>query len=193
MSRLVQGKRHLRVLRSRSFEGLDGCFLFRCTEWDISARGEGRVDALNSPTTKEAPLISTRQSYPDDLLFTPGSGLSRSLRNQYDIAGSLAWLAATICTSKNEALTKSKVQFIFQDLLLNEADASYRLILEPLEDSDRGLVICWHSLFVNAVLAVQFPIAERTHGYGIELSPFLMARLAGMIMPVHFLGGYILN
>lgn len=51
-----------------------------------------------------------------------------SLRNQYDIAGSLAWLAATIRTSKNEALTK-KVQFIFQDLLLNKADASYRLIL----------------------------------------------------------------
>lgn len=59
-----------------------------------------------------------------------------SLRNQYDIAGSLAWLAATIRTSKNEALTKSKVQFVFQDLLSNEADASYRLILEPLEDSD---------------------------------------------------------
>ena len=116
-----------------------------------------------------------------------------SLRNQYDIAGSLAWLAATIRTSKNEALTKSKVQFIFQDLLLNEADASYRLILELLEDSDGGPVMCWHSLFVNAVLAVQFPIAERTHGHGIELSPFLMARLAGIIMPVHFLGGHILK
>lgn len=53
--------------------------------------------------------------------------------------------------------------------------------------------MCWYLLFVNAVLAIQFPIAERTHGYDIKLSPFLMARLAGIIMLVYFLGRYILK
>ena len=65
-----------------------------------------------------------------------------SLCNQYDIAGSLTWLAVTIRTSKNKALTKSKVQFVFQDLLSNEADASYRITLKPLKDSDESPIMC---------------------------------------------------
>lgn len=58
------------------------------------------------------------------------------------MAETLAWLAATIGTSKNVALAKSKVQLVFQDPLSREADASYRLTLEPLEDSDGGPIMC---------------------------------------------------
>lgn len=116
-----------------------------------------------------------------------------SLGKQHDMAETLAWLAATIRTSKGVALAESKVQLVFQDPLSSEADASYRLTLEPLEVSNSGPPMCWHPLFVNAILAVQFAIFKRTQGYGIELSPFLMARLAGIIMPVEFLGGYILK
>ena len=170
-------------------------------EFLTSAESKTRTDTLErlSGLSEDSTSIEIRSVIESDK-GRASEGVSEtqitvdsSLRNQYYIAETLAWLAATIRTSKNLTLTKSKAQLFLQDPLSSEADESYCLTLEPLEDSDGDPVMCWHPLFVNAIIAVQFPIAERTHGDGIELSPFLMARLAGIIMPVEFLGGYILK
>ena len=53
--------------------------------------------------------------------------------------------------------------------------------------------MCWHTLFEHSVIAVQFPYAQRTQGIGVELSPFLMATLAGIQTAVEFRGGLILR
>ena len=84
-----------------------------------------------------------------------------SFWNQYEIVETLALPSATVRTSETIALAKSEVRLVFQEPLPSEADASYRLALDPLEDSDGGPVMCSHPLFVNAILAVQFLIAKR--------------------------------
>ena len=179
-----------------------GSFLLKAIEEFLtSAESETKTDKLerlsglseDSTSIEIRSVIESGKGRATEGVSETQITVDSSLRNQYDIAETLAWLAATIRTSKNSTLRKSRAQLFFQDSLSSEADESYDLTLEPLEDSDGDPVMCWHPLFVNAIIAVQFPIAERTHGDGIELSPFLMARLAGIIMPVEFLGGYILK
>ncbi|KAL8962802.1 MAG: hypothetical protein Q9193_000855 [Seirophora villosa] len=53
--------------------------------------------------------------------------------------------------------------------------------------------MCWLPLFVHTVIAVQFPLPSRGDGVGLEISPVLMAHLAGIVMVVEFQGGMILK
>ncbi|KAL8839214.1 MAG: hypothetical protein Q9170_001820 [Blastenia crenularia] len=61
--------------------------------------------------------------------------------------------------------------------------------LEPLEVSR----ICWLPLFRHTPLATQFSVPDRLDGFGLELSPALMAWMAGTVMPVEYQGGLILK
>src|SRR5438034_1422270 len=53
--------------------------------------------------------------------------------------------------------------------------------------------MCWYPLFVRSVIAVGFPIRERKQGKGLEISPVVMASLAGVAFPVEYDGGLILK
>ncbi|KAI4088450.1 MAG: hypothetical protein LQ344_006105 [Seirophora lacunosa] len=61
--------------------------------------------------------------------------------------------------------------------------------LKPLPESS----MCWLPLFIHTVIAVQFPLPSRGDGVGLEISPVLMAHLAGIVMVVEFQGGMILK
>lgn len=52
---------------------------------------------------------------------------------------------------------------------------------------------CWHPLFSNAVIAKDFPIADRGPETGLEISIPLMAALAGVRHAVEFEGGLLLK
>ena len=71
--------------------------------------------------------------------------------------------------------------------------ACFKLQPKPLEPIRDGHQMCWHPLFERSVIAVQFPYAERTQGVGVELSPSLMATLAGVRTAVEFRGGLVLR
>lgn len=64
-----------------------------------------------------------------------------------------------------------------------------------LEDLDRlpDLAMCWPPLFTHTPMAVQFPVPQKKEGTGLEISPLLMTRLAGIVMAVEFQGGLILK
>ena len=110
-----------------------------------------------------------------------------------DIAEVLGWLAATVRTSTSATLMLSRVQLIGPAIIPMHAAATFQLNLEPLKIMSEDFSMCWHPLFVHGILADQFPIPNRIWGRGLEISPFLMANLAGVIMPVEFRGGLILK
>ncbi|KAI4119249.1 MAG: hypothetical protein LQ338_007307, partial [Usnochroma carphineum] len=116
---------------------------------------------------------------------------------QVEVANTLCWLAATFRTWTTSTIETSRVKFErFQfsspgnPLTHERADFQLRLEgLKPLGNSD----MCWHPLFTQTAMAVQFPVPSKKDGIGLEIPLSLMASLAGIVMAVEFQDGLILK
>ena len=115
------------------------------------------------------------------------------LECQIQVTEILAWLTAAFRSSTPPSLSNSKAALTFDDDMSYSSPASFKLQPKPLYPIKDGSPMCWHTLFEHSVIAVQFPYAQRTQGIGVELSPFLMATLAGIQTAVEFRGGLILR
>ena len=115
------------------------------------------------------------------------------LESQMEVTEILAWLTAAVRSSTPLSLSSSEASLTFEDYGSWPERAFFRLQPKPLNSIRNGSRLCWHPLFEHSVIAVQFPYAPRTQGVGVELSPFLMATLAGIRTAVEFRGGLILR
>ena len=120
------------------------------------------------------------------------------LEGQLKVTEILAWLTAAIRSPTPPSLSSSKAGLTFEDnmshsRLFDLSAASFKLQPKPLYPIKDGSQLCWHPLFERSIIAVQFPYTRRTQGVGVELSPFLMATLAGIRTAVEFRGGLILR
>ena len=107
-----------------------------------------------------------------------------------DIAETIAWLTAGVRSSSFEQLCLSRSS-IESEISLNNS-ASFTVKAEQLE-LIKDDTMCWFSLFPYASLAVQYPVAERLMGVGLELSMRLMLILAGIIMAINHKDGLVLR
>ena len=115
------------------------------------------------------------------------------LESQIEVIEILAWLTAAIRSSTPASLSSSEARLTFEDYGSRPERAFFKLQPKPLDPIRKGSQMCWYPLFEHSVIAVQFPYAQRTQGIGVELSPFLMATLAGIRTAVEFRGGLILR
>ena len=116
-----------------------------------------------------------------------------TLECQVKVTEILAWLTAAVRSSTIPSLSNSEAGLTFEKYEANSTVACFKLQPEPLDPIRDGHQMCWHPLFERSVIAVQFPYAERTQGVGVELSPSLMATLAGIRTAVEFRGGLVLR
>lgn len=106
----------------------------------------------------------------------------------------LAWLGAA-CRASNGQSTNCYTTFSEVENLSNEAigplfNATYDGLPTVIEDTGS----CWHDLVGNAVVAVGFPIPERTTGaVGLSLSLEILGTLAKIPLATRFGGGYVLK
>ena len=115
------------------------------------------------------------------------------LESQIEVTEILAWLTAAVRSSTPPSLSSSKADLTFENYGSDPEEAYLKLQPEPFNPVRDGSRVCWHPLFEHSVIAVQFPYTRRTQGVGVELSPFLMATLAGIRTAVEFRGGLILR
>lgn len=115
------------------------------------------------------------------------------LESQIEVTEILAWLTAAVRSSTPPSLSSSEAGLTFENYGSDLGEACLKLQPEPLNPIRDGSQMCWHPLFEHSVIAVQFPYAPRTQGVGVELSPTLMAILAGIRTAVEFGGGLILR
>ena len=116
------------------------------------------------------------------------------LESQIEVTEILAWLTAAIRSSTPPSLSSSEAGLTYERYEFFGRELScFKLQPEPLNPIKGGSQMCWHPLFEHSVIAVQFPYTQRTQGVGVELSPFLMATLAGVRTAVEFRGGLILR
>lgn len=115
------------------------------------------------------------------------------LQFQVEVAEILAWLTAAFRSGQKAGLSRSKAKLESQSHSSERTNTHFILRPEALEPIPEGVNMCWFPLFENSVIAVQFPYANRTQGVGVELSPLLMATLAGIITAVEVRGGLILR
>ena len=103
-----------------------------------------------------------------------------SLESQIEVMEILAWLTGAIRSSTPSSLSTSEAGLTFEDYRSYPERACFKFQPKPLNPIKNGSQMCWHPLFEQSVIAVQFPYAPRTQGVGVELSPVLMATLAGI-------------
>ncbi|KAL8901474.1 MAG: hypothetical protein Q9207_005185 [Kuettlingeria erythrocarpa] len=121
-------------------------------------------------------------------LFESDSKQTSPAQLQVEVAQTLCWLAAAFRSSPLATIARSEV--VFEAASLQQVDFVLTLMdLVHLTDT----TMCWYSLFTHAPMAVQFPVLPRKEGIGLEISPVLMANLAGTVMVVEFQGGLILK
>ena len=112
---------------------------------------------------------------------------------QVQVMEILAWLTAAIRVSTPPSLSNSEAELTFENYGSDPELAYFKLQPESLNPIRNDSQMCWHPLFEHSVIAVQFPYTQRTQGVGVELSPFLMATLAGIRTAVEFRGGLVLR
>lgn len=115
------------------------------------------------------------------------------MRFQVEVAEILAWLTAAIRISESTELKLSRARLLFTQYSTDTEQFDFWIEPETLENFQHKADSCWHPLFVNSVIAVQFPVRERFQGIGVDISPMLMATLAGTVTAVEFRGGLILK
>ena len=116
-----------------------------------------------------------------------------SMSFQVEVAEILAWLTAAIRLSESTELRLSRARLLFTQYSRDTDQFSFCIEPETLQNPQRNANFCWQPLFVNSVIAVQFPVRERFQGVGVDISPMLMATLAGTVTAVQFRGGLILK
>lgn len=115
------------------------------------------------------------------------------LESQIQVTKILAWLTAAVRSSTPPSLSSSKTGLTFEEYGSYPERSYFKLQPKPLKPIRNGSQMCWHPLFERSVIAAQYPYVQRTQGIGVELSPFLMATLAGIRTAVEFRGGLILR
>ena len=115
------------------------------------------------------------------------------LESQIRVTKILTWLTAAVRSSTPPSLSSSKTRLTFEEYGSDPEKAYFKLQPKPLNPIRNGSQMCWHPLFERSVIVVHYPYAQRTQGIGVELSPFLMATLAGIRTAVEFRGGLILR
>ncbi len=115
------------------------------------------------------------------------------LECQIQVTEILAWLTAAVRSPTPLSLSSSEAGLTSENRETDPTVAYFKIEPKPLNPIRNGSQMCWHPLFERSVIAVQFPFAERTHGVGIELSPSLMATLAGIRTAVEVRGGLVLR
>ena len=116
-----------------------------------------------------------------------------SMSFQAEVAEILAWLTAAVRVSESTELKLSRARVLFKQYSKDTEQFEFSIEPETLEDSQCKTDFCWQALFVNSVIAVQFPVRERFQGVGVDISPMLMATLAGTVTAVGYRGGLILK
>ena len=114
------------------------------------------------------------------------------LESLKEIAEILAWLTAAVRTSPKKGFGTSTVNF-FPQTPTEPGLSTFKIEPGEVEPLQNESSMCWHALFVNGVIATQFPIRDRKEGVGVEISPDLMATLSGVVAPAEFRGGLILK
>lgn len=115
------------------------------------------------------------------------------LECQIQVTEILAWLTAAVRSPTEQSLSSSEACLTSETYESDPRVAYFKLQPKPLNPIEDGLQMCWHTLFVYSFIVVQFPYAERTQGIGLELSPFVMVTMAGILTAVEFRGGLILR
>jgi len=89
----------------------------------------------------------------------------------------LSWIAATFRCPQGGKLCSSQVQFGWSSL-----SELFNLRLVQVQDAEwSGPGTCWQPLFPSSVLALDFPIPERTDYAGLQLPFGVMLDLAGIL------------
>ena len=138
-------------------------------------------------SVEKAPLTSGKTVRPMTLR------VQGSMKVQAEVAEILAWLTAAIRISESTELKLSRARVVFTQYSKDTQRLEFWIEPETLEDCQCKADFCWQPLFVNSVIAVQFPVRERFQGVGVDISPVLMATLAGTVTAVEFRGGLILK
>lgn len=120
----------------------------------------------------------------DEFAIVRASGSQKDLIH---IAQQLAWISAVFRVPKYGDLTYSDVVFEKTEPL------KFRLVLMDLQKVRNTDRLCWHSLFVNSVIARGFPTPVREKEIGIEIPFEVMISLACILYPMEYQGGTILR
>ncbi|KAH8804538.1 chromatin remodelling complex Rsc7/Swp82 subunit-domain-containing protein [Xylogone sp. PMI_703] len=118
--------------------------------------------------------------------------ISRALDSDIvEIAQQLAWLGSVFQTSPHTSPGRSECQMLYQPAdFYDDTRFEMKFSVVPLADEESS---CWHSLFLNPVIAYNFPIDERQFGTGLEIPISMMAALGGASQAIEFDGGIVLK
>lgn len=112
---------------------------------------------------------------------------SGSRRYIIHIAQQLAWISAVFRVPRDGELSYSDVVFEKRGPL------EFQLMLMDLQTVKNPRKFCWHSLFVNSVMARGFATPDREKEVGIELPFDVMTSLACILYPMEYHEGVILR
>ncbi|KAF7502091.1 hypothetical protein GJ744_007220 [Endocarpon pusillum] len=175
-----------------------GSFLLKVIEVLIEKAGSFRkihskleadnhfITARHIPT--HGAQLGSRDTYPTSF------EISACLETQIQIAQALCWFSAAVRSPPSQSRMKSKIRFESSSNKKDPSDACFDITMHPVEPFEAENM-CWHHVFKNCVIAVQFPIAPREQGQGVglEIPSALMTTLAGIVRAVEFQGGIILK
>ena len=123
-------------------------------------------------SVEKAPFIESERMCPMVLKAKGPVGF------QVEIAEILAWLTAAIRVSSATDLKFSRA-WVLQTQQSSNKDLEFRIGPEALGNGQYHTEYCWCPLALNSVIAIQFPTRKRFSGVGVDISPRLMAELAG--------------
>ena len=112
---------------------------------------------------------------------------SGSKDNLIHLAQQLAWISAVFRVPRDSELTYSDVSFE------KTGPLQFKMTLMHLQKVENANGFCWHSLFLNSVIARGFPIPDRGKEVGIEIPFEVMVSLACVLYPMEYHGGTILR
>jgi hypothetical protein len=103
------------------------------------------------------------------------------------VAEQLAWLTSVIRCPIYGQLSISEIDFY------QTGPTTFKIKALEMRAVQEGKGSCWTPLFLNSVLAADFPIRPRNWGLGVELTFEMMARLAGIYYNVKHKGDIYLR
>ena len=115
------------------------------------------------------------------------------LECQIQVTEILAWLTAAVHSPAEQNLSTREASLTTETYESDPTVACFKLQPKPLNPIKDGHQMCWHPLFVYSVIAVQFPYAQRSQGFGLEVSAFVMVTMAGILTAVEFRGGLVMR
>lgn len=169
-------------------------------EWRWPKHGLLTLATLEAYFSSVSSATGRRQTYqnipPDyDMEIIPGTEqdftvrLTGPAKLTAETVQLLAWLSAVFRDHQANELCSSIVSTI------EKISGHFELSTLELQRIQDDRAPCWHDLFVNGIIARGFPIPARLlEGQeGIELPFHVMTKLAGVIYPVEYDGGVVLQ